>query len=96
MLKKTREEGLDKFYTSPEYAKKLIDKVLDIYKDITFIVEPSAGNGSFYNQLPENIKKVGIDIEPEHISIKKQDFFSYVLDNHYREPSFWKKLLFSS
>jgi len=74
-----REEGLDKFYTNPEYSKKCIDKVTELY-DITkwdLVVEPSAGNGSFLNQIPCRTK-IGIDISPEHSDIVKQDFFDYV------------------
>lgn len=73
-----RKEGLDKFYTLPECSKRCIDKVSSMY-DITrwdLIVEPSAGNGSFLNQIPSN-KKIGIDISPEHPDIIKQDFFDY-------------------
>lgn len=77
-VKIVREEGLDKFYTIPIYSKKCIDKVNELY-DITkwdLIVEPSAGNGSFLNQIPCD-KKIGIDISPEHPNIIKQDFFEY-------------------
>ena len=73
-----RKEGLDKFYTLPEFSKKCIDKVCELY-DITgwdLIIEPSAGNGSFLNQIPSN-NKIGIDIFPEHQDIIKQDFFDY-------------------
>ena len=73
-----RKEGLDKFYTLPECSKRCIDKVSSMY-DIArwdLIVEPSAGNGSFLNQIPSN-KKIGIDISPEHPDIIKQDFFDY-------------------
>jgi len=73
-----REEGLDKFYTIPTYSKKCIDKVVELY-DITkwdLIIEPSAGNGSFLNQIP-SINKIGIDISPEDPNIIKQDFFDY-------------------
>lgn len=73
-----REEGLDKFYTIPSYSKKCIDKVFELYNKNNFdlIVEPSAGNGSFLNQLNfEN--KVGIDISPENENIVKMDFFDY-------------------
>jgi len=76
--KQVREEGLDKFYTLPDFSKKCIDTVSEMY-DIggwDFIVEPSAGNGSFLNQIPgEN--KVGIDISPEHPTIVKQNFFDF-------------------
>lgn len=78
-LTKVRKEQLDKFYTIPECSKKCIDIVLTLY-DIgswDLIVEPSAGNGSFLNQIPTD-KKIGIDISPEQPDILKQDFFDYV------------------
>jgi hypothetical protein len=73
-----REEGLDKFYTIPSYSKKCIDNVSEMYDILKWdlIVEPSAGNGSFLNQLP-GTNKIGIDICPEHPNIVKQDFFDY-------------------
>ena len=52
-VKIVREEGLDKFYTIPSYSKKCIDKVFELY-DISkwdLIIEPSAGDGSFLNQI---------------------------------------------
>ena len=57
--------GIDKFYTLPTCSKKCIDKTCDMF-DITkwdLIVEPSAGNGSFLNQIPSD-NKIGIDILP--------------------------------
>lgn len=78
-LTKVRKEQLDKFYTIPECSKKCIDIVLTLY-DIEswgLIVEPSAGNGSFLNQIPSD-KKIGIDISPEQPDIIKQDFFDYI------------------
>ena len=73
-----REEGLDKFYTLPLYSKRCIDKVVELYNISKWdlIVEPSAGNGSFLDQIPSD-DKIGIDILPEHPSIIKQDFFNY-------------------
>jgi hypothetical protein len=73
-----REEGLDKFYTIPCYSKKCIDKVFELYDENNFdlIVEPSAGNGSFFNQLEFN-NKVGIDISPENENILRMNFFDY-------------------
>jgi hypothetical protein len=78
-VKTVREEGLDKFYTIPSYAKKCIEKVFELYDKSAFdlIIEPSAGNGSFFNQINcEN--KVGIDIAPETENIVKMDFFDYM------------------
>jgi hypothetical protein len=76
-IKQIRDEGLDKFYTIPSYSKKCIEKVNELY-DIKWdlIIEPSAGNGSFLNQIPSD-NKIGIDIEPEADNIIKKDFFDY-------------------
>jgi hypothetical protein len=68
---------LDKFYTNKNYAKECIEKVLDKYDNFDYILEPSAGNGSFLDQLPEH--SIGIDIEPEKSKIIKQDFFKHVI-----------------
>jgi len=76
--KNVREEGLDKFYTIPSYSKKCIDKVFELYDKSSFglIVDPGAGNGSFFNQL-ECDNKIGLDIYPENTNIVKIDFFDY-------------------
>jgi hypothetical protein len=78
-LTKVREDKLDKFYTIPACSKRCINIVSNLY-DINkwdLIVEPSAGNGSFLNQIPSN-KKIGIDILPEQTDIIKKDFFDYI------------------
>lgn len=78
-IKKVRNEGLDKFYTIPSYSKKCIDKVFELYNKESFdlIIEPSAGNGSFFNQLDCD-NKIGLDISPECKNIIKMDFFDYI------------------
>lgn len=78
LLKNIRKEGLDKFYTNPIYSKKCIDKVFELYNKLNFdlIIEPSAGNGSFYNQIDHD-NKIGIDISPDDNNIIKMDFLNY-------------------
>jgi hypothetical protein len=62
----------DKFYTKPEVARRLLNKIcLD---DYDLFIEPSAGNGSFSKLFPGI---VAMDIEPEDESITKFDFFDY-------------------
>jgi hypothetical protein len=63
----------DKYYTSVDTAKYCIDKTFEIIgkENITEIIEPSAGNGSFSIQM-ENC--IAYDIEPEHDTIIKQDY----------------------
>tara|TARA_R110002167_G_scaffold35792_3_gene114079 strand:- start:1950 stop:2708 length:759 start_codon:yes stop_codon:yes gene_type:complete len=71
---------LDKFYTPKETAKKCIDIFNNTFKNVTEIIEPSAGNGNFSLQIPNCI---AYDLEPEHESIIKQDFLK--LDLPYRQ-----------
>lgn len=40
------------------------------------VVEPSAGSGSFFKQIPTD-KKIGIDISPEHKDVTTMDFLTY-------------------
>lgn len=71
---------LDKFYTPKETAKQCIDLFFETFSDVTEIIEPSAGNGSFSLQIPNCI---AYDLEPEHESIIKQDFLK--LDLPYKK-----------
>ncbi len=70
--------GLDKFYTIPSIAEKCLESIGFRYNwsDWGLVIEPSAGNGSFFTRIPTD-KKIGIDILPEHKDIIKQDFFTY-------------------
>jgi hypothetical protein len=76
------EKDKDQFYTSVEDAKKcilisktIVEKFGDNFDNYNFI-EPSAGNGSFFNLLPQD-KVVGIDIEPKLDQIIEGDFLKW-------------------
>ena len=73
-----REAGLDKFYTRPQIAKKYLTILGTQYEWSSWdcVIEPSAGNGSFFTQIPTD-KKIGIDIFPEHTDLIKEDFLTY-------------------
>jgi hypothetical protein len=73
-----RDAGLDKFYTIPKVSENCLLHIGSLYKwsEWGLVVEPSAGNGSFFTRIPVD-KKVGIDISPEHKDIIKQDFLTY-------------------
>ena len=62
----------DKFYTKKEIAKFCVEQIPDI-ESYEYIVEPSAGNGSFLDYLP---KFVAYDIVPEDNRITLFDFLS--------------------
>jgi hypothetical protein len=71
-------EGLDQFYTIPSISKKCLKILGERYNWSRWdlIVEPSAGGGSFFTQIPSE-RKIGIDISPTHNDIVKQDFLTY-------------------
>jgi hypothetical protein len=70
----TRLQGLDKFYTKPDIVRNCLSSI--DWKRWDFVIEPSAGNGSFLVEIPVS-HKIGLDIEPENDDIIKCDFFDY-------------------
>jgi predicted RNA methylase len=70
---------LDKYYTSKELAQYCISKTYDIIgkENISEVIEPSAGSGSFSEQIHGCI---AYDIEPGHENIIKQDFLELSLN----------------
>jgi predicted RNA methylase len=75
----TKKVELDKFYTVKETVERCIElfKKHIEYNSIDLIIEPSAGNGAFI----DDIKSLGTeilfyDILPEHPEIIKQDFLT--------------------
>lgn len=86
MLKKTRLQGLDKFYTLPNISKQCIETTKNIvdFTNFDLIVEPSSGNGSFFNQI-NFTNKIGLDICPEDPNILQQDFLKWKPSNEYNK-----------
>lgn len=78
--------GKDQFYTKPEISKKCFEiflkvaKELDICIDEYTFVEPSAGDGGFYSLLPKD-KRIGVDIDPQHKNLIKQDYLLWRPEN---------------
>jgi len=73
-MKRILKSKLDKFYTKNDVAKNLLQKTG--YQSFDIVIEPSCGNGSFYNQIEHN-NKIGIDIDPEIDNVITQDFLTY-------------------
>jgi hypothetical protein len=71
-----RSEGLDKFYTKPEIAIKCISRI-ENYEEWDLVIEPSAGSGSFYDNI-QSSNKIGLDIKPASDGIQEMDFFEYI------------------
>ena len=75
---------LDQYFTKKEVAVELYKKsrnIISNYEKSLAIfqwIEPSAGDGIFFNLLPKN-KRIGIDINPLNDEIIKSDYLKYVL-----------------
>ena len=70
-------DNLDRFYTKDIVAKTCIDLLLPHCCADDLFVEPSAGSGAFFQQLPEN--KIGIDLSPACSGVVKGDWLEYKL-----------------
>lgn len=69
---------LDQYYTNTDIVKRCLNTIdLSIYD---LVVEPSAGEGAFYNLL-DHPNKIGIDLEPKCDGVIEQDFLTWKLDN---------------
>lgn len=70
--------NLDKFFTNVEIAEKcceLVKKTINIDYKKDFVIEPSAGSGSFIKPIKDICKNhLFIDIQPEHPDVNKQDY----------------------
>lgn len=68
---------IDKYYTHPSVVVKCIQRLKQYIniQDNDLIIEPSAGNGSFINDLQRISNNcIFYDLEPEHSSIIQQDY----------------------
>lgn len=72
----------DQFFTNKktvDHCLKLVETKLDSFglciDDFT-LIEPSAGDGAFFDEFPHD-DKIGMDIEPKKGSIIRQDFLSW-------------------
>ncbi len=82
MAEIVRQQGLDKFYTKDCIVDMCLLELDKIYKinEFDLVIEPSAGNGSFFNKIIHD-KKIGLDIEPECDDVIKMNFFDFTPPN---------------
>jgi hypothetical protein len=70
---------LDQFYTQPfiaELCVAFLKRCMRQHRTRYIFIEPSAGDGSFYNLLPKD-RRLGIDLDPRASGIMKLDFFHF-------------------
>lgn len=73
-MKRILKSELDKFYTKPEIAKRLIN-LIDFSK-FDIVIDPSCGDGSFYSNI-QHPNKIGVDILPHIDGVISHDFLTW-------------------
>lgn len=82
---KNNAKDLQQWYTVDELAEECMEKFKTHCADIwqnqqAFYIEPSAGEGSILEKLPEG-RRVGVDLEPKHDEVKEMNFFDTTREN---------------
>ena len=76
---------LDQFYTIEEVVNLCITwycQKVHIDKNLDLIIEPSAGNGSFFSQINSLCdNRLYLDLDPKHFKILKNDFLNFEIKN---------------
>jgi hypothetical protein len=69
--------ALDQFYTSRPVAKKCFQILKNkfVLKDDDVFLEPSAGDGAFFELFPTG-RREGCDLEPKHPEVVKANFLT--------------------
>ncbi|MCL2040010.1 MAG: hypothetical protein FWG85_06240, partial [Bacteroidetes bacterium] len=84
MMKENTNNLLDQYFTNKELASNLYSKTKSIIKKYEknmndyFWIEPSVGEGCFFNLLPNN-KRIGVDISSLRDDVIKSDYLEYKL-----------------
>jgi hypothetical protein len=76
---KFRKNTKDQFYTKVSIATSCIQHIITEFPYTTNYVwiEPSAGNGSFFHNIPSTIEKIGFDLDPMANDIQQQDYLQW-------------------
>lgn len=74
---RSKRVALEQYYTKTAVAKSCLERLQEFitFEDYDVILEPSAGQGVFFQLLPTN-KRVGFDIDPKYPGIEKIDFLN--------------------
>ena len=68
----------EQYFTPVDTARKCVEFVAERFplENFDLVVEPSAGEGAFFEQLPVS-SRIGIDIEPRHPGLVQADFLAW-------------------
>jgi hypothetical protein len=86
---KFRTNTLDQFYTNEIIAKQCIDKIIQTLPSVSeyLWIEPSAGSGSFLDNVPSDFEKIGMDIDPKSDIINAQDYLKWSLPQEFENKN---------
>lgn len=76
----------DQFFTNHDSARYCYNKALEVIKSFGDdpekynIIEPSAGDGAFYNLFPQD-RRIGVDIEPKCDGVIESDYLEWEPEN---------------
>ena len=76
-------QALDQYFTKPDVVRRCLSQLEDIHS-YDLLVEPSAGAGAFLFSIVHP-NKTGIDVDPKHSDILKDDFLNYCIDPKYKK-----------
>lgn len=71
---------LDQYYTTPATARRcwrLLEKRMPKSVRPEVFIEPSAGDGAFYDLFPAGARRIGVDLEPTRQEFVGRDFLAW-------------------
>jgi len=73
-----REVGREQYFTTRELARRCVDFTASLvdWNSFEHYLEPSAGEGSFLELLPQ-ARRTGLDVEPRAAEVTKADFLGW-------------------
>ncbi|MFM5903859.1 MAG: hypothetical protein ACKOOD_02095 [Microbacteriaceae bacterium] len=82
----TRVTGKEQYYTPPDLAEELMQKVKSLVADFDsrVVVEPAGGTGSFVEAAERAgaARVLSLDIEPKHGRVKAGDYLESAIEEH--------------
>lgn len=87
--KDSSKKDKDQYYTKGSVAESCFLKFKEVASDLNIdlseyhYIEPSAGNGRFYDLLPAK-RRIGIDIDPRREGLIKEDFLKWLPEKNNR------------
>ncbi len=76
-------QALDQYYTKKEVVRRCLKKVGELPHKYDLVIEPSAGNGAFYDEIRHK-NKIGIDIHPNHKDVIQGDWLKFEISQEYQ------------